>query len=83
MTTDLHSRMLATMSETMRIHFKSLHSRIDELEKRLEEADLEDMADRLEIVEDADADGRLWQVESDLEEVESKLDEHIEEKSHD
>ena len=57
--------------------------RIQKLEDRLEDADLEDMTDRLEIVEDADADNRIYQVESDLEEVESRLDEHMEKKSHD
>jgi len=63
---------------------KSLE-RIQKIEDRLEEADLEDMTDRLEIVEDADADNRIWQVESDLDELDSRVGklEEREEKSHD
>jgi len=53
---------------------KSLE-RIQKIEDRLEEADLEDMTDRLEIVEDADADNRIYEVESDLEELDTRVGE--------
>ena len=53
---------------------------IDKLIDRLDNVDIEDMADRLEIVEDWDASDRLFDVESDLETLESRV-EALEEKS--
>ena len=64
---------------------EQIGNRIEKIEDRLEDADLEDITDRLEIVEDADADSRIWQVESDLEELDTRVGEleEKEEKSHD
>jgi len=71
---------------------KSLE-RIQKIEDRLEEADLEDMTDRLEIVEDADADSRIYEVDERVEDAQEQIDTLIErvnelslsreEKSHD
>ena len=64
---------------------EQIGNRVQKIEDRLEDADLEDMTDRLEIVEDADADNRCWQVESDLDELDTRVGEleEKEEKSHD
>ena len=49
-------------------------SRLDKVEERLDDTDIEDMADRLEIVEDWDASDRLSDVESDLEDLQSRVE---------
>ena len=48
--------------------------RLQEVEDRLDNVDIEDVADRLEIVEDWDASDRLFDVESDLETLESRVE---------
>ena len=48
--------------------------RLQEVEDRLDNVDIEDMADRLEIVEDWDASDRLSDVESDLEDLQSRVE---------
>ena len=55
-------------------------SRLQEVEDRLDNVGIEDMVDRLEIVEDWDASDRLSDVESDLEDLQSRV-EALEEKS--
>ena len=49
-------------------------SRLDKVAERLDDTDIEDMADRLEIVEDWDASDRLFDVESDLEDLQSRVE---------
>lgn len=49
-------------------------SRLQEVEDRLDNVDIEDVADRLEIVEDWDASDRLSDVESDLEDLQSRVE---------
>ena len=48
--------------------------RLQEVEDRLDNVDIEDIADRLEIVEDWDASDRLSDVESDLEDLQSRVE---------
>ena len=52
----------------------SATDRLQEVEDRLDNVDIEDMADRLEIVEDWDASDRLSDVESDLEDLQSRVE---------
>ena len=49
-------------------------SRLDKVAERLDDTDIEDIADRLEIVEDWDASDRLFDVESDLEDLQSRVE---------
>ena len=49
-------------------------NKVQEVEDRLDNVDIEDIADRLEIVEDWDASDRLFDVESDLETLESRVE---------
>ena len=53
---------------------EKMSARLQEVEDRLDNVDIEDMADRLEIVEDWDASDRLFDVESDLEDLESRVE---------